>query len=342
MAEEKRDILLSEFVPQPMLVVPAHQVEKARFPAVDAHNHLGWWDAAKTDDLVALMDTVGLRSIVSLDGSRKNLQEHLHAYPRRHPGRFVVFTRVAWEESADPALPQRAAEQLKRDVEAGARGLKVNKALGLRIKNPEGDLYRADDERLAPIWDACGALAVPVLFHIADPVAFFRPLDGKNERWEELHRQPGWHFYGPQFPSFAELMLQQENLVAAHPRTTFISAHVGSYSENLGWVSGMFDRHPNFHVDIGARIGELGRQPYAARDWFIKYADRILFGTDGRPNVENYRVHWRFLESADEYFNYSTTDPPGQGRWRIYGLHLPEDVLRKVYHDNAARLINLT
>jgi len=341
MGKDKEDILLSQFVPRPTLVVEEHQVERARFPAVDVHNHLGWWDPEKADELVALMDEVGLRAIVSLDGGRRPLAEHLEAYPRRHPGRFVVFTRLRWEESEDPEFARRAAEGLRRDVEAGARGLKVSKRLGLRWRNPEGELYRADDERLAPIWETCAELGIPVLIHIADPVAFFRPLDGRNERWEELQAHPDWHFYGPEFPSFEELMEQQERLVAAHPRTTFISAHVGSYAENLAWVSRMFDRYPNYYVDISARIAELGRQPYTARRWFIRYADRILFGTDSRPSAANYRIHWRFLETADEYFNYSPADPPGQGRWRIYGLHLPEDVLRKVYHDNADRLIRL-
>ncbi|MCK4299108.1 MAG: amidohydrolase family protein [Planctomycetes bacterium] len=342
MTEEKQDIALGEFVPQPTLVVEEHIIEKARFPAVDAHNHLGWWEAEKAGELVALMDEVGLQAIVSLDGGRReSLDEHLNAYPRKYPGRFVVFTRVPWNESEDPEFPKRAGEQLKRDVEAGARGLKVSKVLGLRAKNPEGELYRADDDRLAPIWEACAELGIPVLIHIADPVAFFQPLDGRNERWEELQNHQGWHFFKPGFPSFEELMEQQEHLVAAHPKTTFISAHVGSYAENLTWISGMFDRYPNYYVDISARIAELGRQPYTARKWFIKYADRILFGTDGRPSVDNYRVHWRFLETADEYFNYSTGDPPGQGRWRIFGVFLPDEVLRKVYYENAARLVNL-
>jgi len=342
MTSEEQGIALSDFVPQPTLVTEEHAIGKAKFPAVDAHNHLGWWEAEKADELVALMDEAGLRTIVSLDGGRReNLEDHLDAYPRKHPGRFVVFTRVAWNEAEDPQFPARAAEQLRRDVEAGARGLKVSKTLGLRARNPEGDLYRADDDRLAPVWQACAEVGIPVLIHIADPVAFFQPLDGRNERWEELHRHQGWHFFKPEFPSFDDLMQQQENLVAAHPKTTFISAHVGSYAENLAWISGMFDRYPNYYVDISARIAELGRQPYTTREWFLKYADRILFGTDSRPNAGTYRIHWRFLETADEYFNYSLADPPGQGRWRIYGVHLPDGVLRKVYHDNAARLIDL-
>lgn len=342
MSDDTQDILLSEFVPEPTLVVEEHHVERAKFPAVDVHNHLGLWDVGSADALVELMDDVGLQTVVSLDGGRRQpLQEHLNTFPVRFPGRFVVFTRVAWQESEDPAFPTRAAEQLKRDVESGARGLKVSKVLGLRAKNPEGELYRADDDRLAPIWEACGELSIPVLIHIADPVAFFQPLNGRNERWEEMQGRPGWHFFKPEFPSFEELMKQQENLVAAHPKTTFISAHVGSYSENLTWIAEMFDNYPNYYVDISARIAELGRQPYTSRKWFIKYQDRILFGTDSRPNADTYRIHWRFLETADEHFPYSAGERPGQGRWRIYGVFLPDEVLKKLYHDNAARLIHL-
>ncbi len=341
MTEEKQDILLSEFVPEPTLVVEEHHVERARFPAVDVHNHLGYWEPDSTEELVATMDEVGVQTIVSLDGGRKPLQEHLDAFQNRHPGRFVVFTRVPWGESEDPDFPAKAAEQLKGDVDAGARGLKVSKVLGLRAKTPEGDLYRADDERLAPIWEACGELGIPVLIHVADPVAFFQPLSGRNERWEEMQGHPGWHFFKPEYPSFEELMEQQERLVAAHPKTAFISAHVGSYSENLGWVAQMFDKYPNYYVDISARIAELGRQPYTSRKWFITYQDRILFGTDSRPNADTYRIHWRFLETADEHFPYSAGDRPPQGRWCIYGVFLPEEVLKKLYHDNAAKLIEL-
>ncbi|NLF01844.1 MAG: amidohydrolase family protein, partial [Anaerolineales bacterium] len=152
---------------------------------------------------------------------------------------------------------------------------------------------------------------------------------------------PEWSFYGPEFPSFEELIDSLFRTIAAHPRTNFITAHVGCYPENLGFVSRMLDAYPNFYTDISARIAELGRAPYTARDWFIRYADRILFGTDMTPRIEMFRIHFRFLETADEYFDYSDAPIPPQGRWRIYGVDLPEDVLRKVYHDNAARLLRL-
>jgi predicted TIM-barrel fold metal-dependent hydrolase len=184
-------------------------------------------------------------------------------------------------------------------------------------------------------------LGIPVTIHIADPVAFFDPLDEYNERWEELHANPDWHFPSPPYPPFLTILEQFANLVTRHPRTTFIGAHVGCYAENLAWVGNLLDRAPNFYVDISARISELGRQPYTARRFFIEYADRILFGTDMGPDPEAYRIYYRFLETDDEYFNYGLSEIPGQGRWRIYGLHLPDVVLEKVYFQNAVRLLGL-
>jgi predicted TIM-barrel fold metal-dependent hydrolase len=199
-----------------------------------------------------------------------------------------------------------------------------------------------DDPRISDLWEAAAALSVPILIHTADPVAFFRPLDRFNERWYELHRRPDWHFYGPQFPPFDQLISSLYRLIEAHPNTAFITAHVGCYPEDLGFVSRMMDRYPNLYTDISARIAELGRAPYSAREWFLKYADRILFGTDQRPRMLMYQTHFRFLETADEYFDYAPdSEIPPQGRWRIYGMHLPDEVLEQVYRANAARLLKL-
>ncbi|HEX5688723.1 MAG TPA: amidohydrolase family protein, partial [Roseiflexaceae bacterium] len=174
---------------------------------------------------------------------------------------------------------------------------------------------------------------------VADPVAFFDPLDATNERWEELQAHPDWQFPSPPFPPFLTILEGLANLVARHPGTDFIGAHVGCYAENLRWVGALMDRCPNFYVDISARLGELGRQPYTARRFFLDHADRILFGIDAGISLPTYQVYYRFLETADEYFNYARHDPPGQGRWRIYGIDLPDDVLEKVYFRNAERVI---
>jgi len=198
-----------------------------------------------------------------------------------------------------------------------------------------------DDPRLAPIWETAAGLNLPVLIHVADPPAFFKPLDERNERWEELHAHPDWHFPSPPFPPFSAIMTELAHLITHHPRTTFIGAHVGCYAEDLAWVGALLDRCPNFYVDISARLGELGRQPYTARRFFTRYADRILFGTDMSPDLALYRIYYRFLEADDEYFSYSTNEIPEQGRWQIYGLFLPDDVLEKIYFRNAMEVFGL-
>jgi predicted TIM-barrel fold metal-dependent hydrolase len=336
---------LHEFQPRSELVLPAHEVARPRHPVIDAHNHLRAGDRAETsvDELVRLMDELHVRTVVNLSGGwGEALAANVAALDSAHPGRFKTFCNLDWRGVGEAGWTERAVTQLAADVRAGAAGLKVFKELGLRIRDTRGELVMPDDERLVPIWDRAGALGVPVLIHTADPVAFFRPLDRFNERWDELNRYPDWHFYGPEFPPFEDLIAALYRLIEAHPATTFITAHVGCYPENLAFVSAMLDRFPNLYTDISARIAELGRAPYSARAWFIKHADRILFGTDIAPDREVYRTHFRFLETADEYFPYAPgAEVPPQGRWCIYGLHLPDEVLRKVYHDNAARLLKL-
>jgi len=224
-------------------------------------------------------------------------------------------------------------------VRRGARGLKVWKKLGLEYRDAGGVLIPIDDRRLDELWAAAGELHLPVLIHIADPVAFFRPLDATNERWEELHAHPDWHFPAPPFPSFAALMDQFEALVARHPLTTFIGAHVGCYAENLPWVARMLETYPNFAVDIAARLAELGRQPYSAKRFFAQFARRICFGLDVTPSPAEYAPYFRFLETADEYFNYASTPVGGQGRWQIYGIDLDDAALHEVYAGTAQRIV---
>lgn len=340
-------LLAADFQPKSELIVPEHHVPHAKCSVVDAHNHLPVshprMQGVNLDELVREMDFLNVKTIVNLSGGwGEELKRNLDKLDAAYPGRFATFCNVNWDGIGGPGWTERATAQLEADIRAGARGFKVFKNLGLRVRDIHGKLVMPDDARLAPLWDKVGELGMPVLIHVADPVAFFRPLDRFNERWDELHRHPDWHFYGPEFPPFQELIASLYRLIEAHPQTTFITAHVGCYPENLGFVSQMLDKYPNFYTDISARIAELGRAPYSARAWFLKYADRILFGTDARPNVLMYQTHFRFLETADEYFDYSPSAAiPPQGRWKIYGMFLPDGVLQKVYHDNAARLLHL-
>jgi predicted TIM-barrel fold metal-dependent hydrolase len=227
---------------------------------------------------------------------------------------------------------------LREQAARGAEGLKVWKPFGLAVKDQRGVLAKVNDPRLDVLWATAGELGLPVMIHVADPVAFFEPLDPSNERWEELQAHPEWHFPSPAFPAFGAIMSGLTDLVLRHPATTFIGAHVASYSENLGWVGDLLERCPNFYVDISARVAELGRQPYASRRFFERHADRILFGIDVGADLETYQLYYRFLETNDEYFDYDPRGAQNQGRWRIYGIHLPDHVLRKVYQENAERI----
>jgi predicted TIM-barrel fold metal-dependent hydrolase len=344
------DIYLHEYRPQARLFTKTTEVIKPRHPVIDAHNHLGepfggGWDKRPVTQLLEILDEAGVETYVDLDGGwgKDILYQHLDHFKAAAPERFQIFGGVDWSAWASHGdrFGEWAAQQLRNQAAAGAQGLKIWKKFGLHVRDHLNHLVSVNDPRLDPLWATAGELDLPVMIHVADPVAFFDPLDEYNERWEELHSHPDWHFPSPPNPPFQSIMDDLADLVTRHKDTTFIGAHVGCYSENLAWVGQLIEQSPNFYVDISARISELGRQPYTARRFIIEHSDRVLFGTDMGPDLESYRIYYRFLETDDEYFNYGTSDVPGQGRWYIYGLYLPDDVLEKIYHLNARQVLHL-
>jgi predicted TIM-barrel fold metal-dependent hydrolase len=355
---------LVDFEPRSMLRVRETRVERPRFPVVDFHTHLSMSPAisdpapgggapdirTSADAALSIMDAVGVRSLVNVTGGYGScLQRVVTAYPAP---RFVTFTEPWWQKTAEPGYPRFQAEELEKAGAGGARGLKILKTLGLglREKLTSGPLVAIDDPRFDPMWETAGSLGMPVLIHVSDPEAFFLPIDRFNERFEELHVHPDWSFHGD-FPPSRELHEARNRVAARHPRTQFVLAHLGM-AEDLGLVSEWLERHPNLWVDIAARIGELGRQPRTARAFFERWQDRILFATDAIPHApdfpqqtftqELYRIYYRFLETEDEYFDYSPAPVPPQGRWRISGLGLPAEILEKLYYRNAERLLGVT
>jgi predicted TIM-barrel fold metal-dependent hydrolase len=348
--EDADNLLLIDYQPRARLVTKETLINTPRFPVVDAHNHLGGafgggWDQRPVAELIDVLDEAGVVVFVDLDGGWGEvfLHRHLDKFKAAAPERFVHFGGVDWSQWAQKGrqFGGWAAAQIRQQAERGAQGIKVWKNLGLQVTDHEGYLVPVDDRRLDPIWAVAGELGLPVLIHIADPIAFFDPVDRFNERWEELHHHPDWQFPFPPYPAFESIVTGMANVVLAHPDTTFIGAHVGCYAENLAWVASLLDQAPNFYVDIGARLAELGRQPYSARRFLIDYSDRILFGTDLTADPEMYRLHYRFLETDDEYFSYSPEPVPPQGRWNIYGVYLPDNVLEKIYHSNAQRVLGI-
>ncbi len=340
-AAAKKTILLKDFQPKPMVHLSANQVNRAKFPVVDVHSHvndaMGIADHVNPTDLVSMMDRANIRTIVILTGLwGEKLQHVIDEMVKPYSGRFMVFTQLDWSKIDDPKFSELMVKQLNDSVARGARGLKILKELGLGVKDKTGKLVAIDDPRLDPIWAECGRLGIPVFIHVADPEAFFHPIDASNERYEELIEHPDWSFYGSQFPSMEELMKQRDHMFAKHPETKFVALHFGSWPENLEFVDQTLAKYPNVMIEFGAREGELGRQPRRTKALFMKYPERIMFGTDEGSSESMYQNYFRWLETNDEYFPYAQY--PGQGRWMISGMDLPDAVLEKVYHLNAEKL----
>jgi predicted TIM-barrel fold metal-dependent hydrolase len=355
---------LEQFLPKSTLHASITQVPRSRYPVIDFHTHLTMTDgmsrtprirfSAQPEECLQVMDRRNIRTLVNLtSGYGDSLRQAIAAFQTAHPGRFICFTEPAYGLADNQNYPQKQADLIQDAHQSGAKGLKVLKTLGLYLREQitTGPLVRIDDRRFDPMWDAVGSFNMPVAIHTSDPEAFFLPIDRFNERWEELHAHPSWSFYGKDFPSNRELQEARRNVMRRHPKTTFVCLHVAD-AEDLPYVSECLDTHPNMYVEIAARVNELGRQPRAAKRFIEKYQDRVMFGTDAIPKGydvpqqifgdELYEIYYRFLESEDEYFDYAPAPKPPQGRWRISGLGLSDDVLHKVYWSNAARLLGLS
>jgi uncharacterized protein len=329
-----RAMKLVDYKPQSQLQVKQTLPEKPKFPVIDAHNHVRSFEPGP---VIADMDAAGIKTVVNLTGGwGPRLQQFVDLMMKPHPGRFIVFTQIDWKRIDEPDFGAKMAEQLRDSVRRGARGLKQLKELGLTVRDASGKLVTIDDGRAAPIWEEAGRLGIPVAIHVADPAAFFAPLDGTNERIDALMLHPDWNYRPPKFPTHRELMDQMLRLFTKHPNTRFIALHLG-WPENLDFVSDMLDRLPNVCVEFGARHAELGRQPRRAKEFFLEYQDRIMFGTDNGVNVGGWRSYYRLLETEDEFFE--GFGYPRTGRWKISGLGLPDDVLKKIYHVNFERIM---
>jgi len=346
------DLLLKDYDPVSMLSTAEHEVLTPRFPVFDSHTHIGTLemesDGEKSEnigDMVRDLKTSGVMGIVNLKMFwGEHLVKHLDMLSGYED--FIhTFASVDVRRLEEPGFASYVDELLKDFKSMGIRGLKLWKNIGCYLKDSSGIYFKPDDSRLYPIWDAAAKYDLIVLFHIADPKSFFTPVDKHNEFYESLIENPDWAFYGEGRHSFEDLLSSQDNLLSTNPDTTFIIPHVGSNGEDLAWVGAQLDKHKNMYIDTAARNNLLGRQPYTARDFFIHYQDRILFGTDYFSGAESdetrnfYADHYRLFETFDEYFRPINDWGWGQGRWNIYGLGLPDEVLKKFYSENAMRLL---
>ncbi|GIV57805.1 MAG: hypothetical protein KatS3mg042_0718 [Rhodothermaceae bacterium] len=336
--DEVMDIEVYE--PRSTLVVPAHPVTRAKYPFVDVHAHQ--WRAAEMtdgelDSLVAAMDRLHMAVMVNLSGGTgERLKATVDRMKGRYPNRFVVFANIDFDGIGEPGWTERAVARLEEDVRNGAQGLKIFKNLGLFLKDSQGRRVPTDDPRLDPIWAKCGELGIPVLIHTADPAPFWQKKDRFNERYLELRQRPRRYYAeNPEIPPWDTLIAEQHRVFRRHPQTTFINAHLGWLGHDLARLGRLLDELPNVYTELGAVLAELGRQPRTARAWLLRYKDRVLMGKDAW-GPEEYHVYFRTFETADEFFDYYRKR---HAHWKMYGLDLPDDVLRHVYYRNALRII---
>ena len=337
-----------DYDPPSSLVVEGKEIKKAKFTFIDVHSHLWNMPVMNLDELVLEMDELNMGYIVNLSGhgfaafrgspqSAKDLyfDESVKNIEENQPGRVGLFVNVDFDKADNKKQVETQVNVIRDAVAKGAIGLKVYKGLGLTNKDSKGNRVKVDDERLGPIWEVCGELGIPVLIHSADPFQFWLPKDDQNERWFELKEKPGRYYGDSDFiPPFQEIIDEQHTVFKRHKNTTFINAHLGWMGNDLKKLGQHLDAFPNVMTEFGAVIAELGRQPKTARQFFIDYQDRILFGKDSY-NKEEFYTYFRVLESDDEYFDYFRKR---HAFWKMYGLNLPDEVLKKIYYENALRL----
>ena len=331
-----QEMSFEEYNPKSTLVVAENIVEKAKYPFIDIHSHQFKMATQDLSQLIASMDDLNMAVMVNLSGgSGEGLKNMLDNVNQNYPNRFVVFANVNFDGVGSPDWSDNAVKQLEQDVKNGAKGLKIYKSLGLRNNDINGNRITIDDSRLDPIWSKCGELGIPVLIHAADPKSFWDPMDSNNERWLELKTRPRRKRSADNPAPWEQIIAEQHNMIKKHPETKFINAHMGWYANNLKKLDELLEQMPNMYVGIGAIIAELGRQPRAAQKFFIAHQDRILFGKDSYQPDE-FPTYFRVLETADEYFPYYKKY---HAFWAMYGLDLPDEVLRKVYYKNAMKLL---
>ncbi len=331
-----QEMSFEEYNPTSTLVVEENPVERAKYPFIDIHSHHFNMASQNLQELVQSMDDLNMAVLVNLSGgSGEGLNNMLQHVNKHYPNRIVIFANVNFEGVGEKDWGLKAAKQLEKDIENGAKGLKIYKSLGLRYKDIDNNRVAVDDPRLDPIWAKCAELNIPVLIHSADPKSFWDPIDNKNERWLELKTRPRRKRSANNPAPWEQIIAEQHTMFKRHPNTKFINAHMGWYANDLKKLGTLLDEIPNMYVGIGAIIAELGRQPKTAREFFIKYQDRILFGKDSyKP--EEFPTYFRVLETSDEYFPYYKKY---HAFWAMYGLDLPDEVLQKVYFKNAFSLL---
>jgi len=335
--EYRRNVMdVEDYEPISTLVVPKHPLTYSKFPFIDVHNHQWVMPVQNLDKLIIEMDSLNMGVMVNLSGFRgKILEWSLDNVNKNYPNRFIIFLNINFEQVDDAGWPEEQLAMMDEAYKQGAKGLKVYKGLGLTDVDNNGKRIAVDDPRLDPIWAKCGQLGIPVLIHSGEPSSFWKPKDKYNERWLELKQEPDRYRSSDKFPPFETIIAEQHNVFRKHPETKFINAHLGWFGNDLDRLGKLFEEMPNVYSELGAVLAELGRQPKSARAFMIKYQDRVMFGKD-TYKMEEYYTYFRVLETGDEYFDYYRKR---HAHWKMYGLELPDSVLKKVYYRNAINVI---
>ena len=345
--QKKNNLMdIEDYSPISTLVVPQNPKTRSKFPFIDVHSHHWNMPIMNLDNLIEEMDSLNMKYQINLSGSGLavfsgkqdlmdlNLSKSINNVKKNYPERFGVFVNLDLSKIGRKDFKLNTEKYLLNASKIGATGLKIYKNLGLNLKDGEGNRVKVDDDRLQFIWEKCAELNMPVLIHSGEPIAFFLNIDKYNERWLHAKQRPSSFRPSDKYPSFEIVMSEQYNMFKKNPKTTFINAHMGWYGNNLSKLDQQLIDLPNVYVEFGAVINELGRQPVSARKFFIKHQDRILFGKDNY-NKEEYYLYFQVLETSDEYIEYFRKR---HGLWRLYGLNLPDSVLKKVYHQNALKI----
>jgi len=343
---------IKDYQPTDMLRVDGHEVKKAKFPVIDMHSHFGpillgpdYASKYDTGSVAEKLKTYNIAKIFNLDLLWDEGLDKMHKKLEGFEDYIVTCPSVDCTRLDDPDFPEYVDAYYKKYKETGVKAIKLWKNMTLYLKDKDGKFVRLDDKRYEPLFSCAAKYDLPIIIHIGDPHCLFTPVDKHNEYYDLLCDHPEWVFIGDEYFTFDEHMEMQENVIASHPDTTFVIAHIGSCGEDLGRVDAMMDKYPNMYIDIAARLSEIGRQPYTSRKFFMKHQDRIMFGTDFEANQDPevfYPPYFRFLETWDEYFDYmGAPRNHDYGHWKIYGIGLPDEVLKKIYNENATRLFKL-
>lgn len=331
----KKHIFIEDYKPLPVLDSTDRRMNKLPlYPVFETHGHLGFPFSENPEEITKKLNDLGIFKFINL--SFKTGKEYKNIKLKYNDPKIIHFSAFNWKRLKESEnFIQLMLDDLKKDIANGSKGIKLWKDFGLMFKKKNGERLKMNDPILDPLFQECARSKLIIAIHTADPKSFFSPIDEKNERYEELLRHPEWSFASDEFPQLETVLKERDELFARHPNLIFVSLHFAEYANDLNKAEKLLENNKNVYLEFSARIDELGRQPFSTKKFFEKFQDRIFYGTDGTPDKGKYEIYSRFLETNDEYFDYTPPHKPRKGFWKIYGLGLNRQILEKIYFKNA-------